>query len=75
MISKPATHHEEEGPVTFPPEEDAYLPSPQRIHRLCTLYQQGWTARERWKRNTVKIVRWTVPEVSFHSDSSSLPEE
>jgi hypothetical protein len=66
--------HQEER-LHDPHEEDAFLPSPERIHRMGMLYQKEKTERERRKRSTVKTKRWAAPEVSFVAQFSSLPEE
>ena len=56
-------------------QEDVYLPSPERIARMCRAYQMNWSDRERIKRGYIKPQRWTAPEVSVDLDSSSLTDE
>lgn len=55
--------------------EDVYLPSPERIARMCRAYQQSWSDRERIKRSYSKPQRWTAPEVTINLDSGSGAEE
>ena len=55
--------------------EDVYLPSPERIARMCRHFQEGWSDRERIKRGHIKPQRWTAPEVSMALDSSLLSDE
>jgi len=75
MITKIATPAESEEQLFDSQEEDVYLPSPERIRRLCALYQKTWTERERSKRTIVKTRRWTVPQVSVRADAAAFAEE
>ena len=56
-----------------PPEEpeDVYLPSAERIARMCRAYQNSWSDRERMKRSHSKPQRWTAPEVTMSIDFSN----
>ena len=55
--------------------EDVYLPSPERIARMCRAYQLSWSDRERIKRGYIKPQRWTAPEVSIDLELSKLTDE
>ena len=56
-------------------QEDVYLPSPERIARMCHAYQKNWSDRERMKRSYSKPQRWTAPEVSVCMDSGHNTDE
>jgi len=55
--------------------EDVYLPSPERIARMCRAYQKSWSDRERTKRSYSKPERWTAPEVTVSMDFSHGTDE
>ena len=55
--------------------DNVYLPSPERIQRICAEYQQGWTDREQLKRSNTKPHRWSVSEVHFSLETSSIPDD
>lgn len=55
--------------------EDAYLPSPERIRRMCAEFRSGWTQTVRQTRSVYQSRRWTVPTVTFCLESSVVPEE
>lgn len=56
-------------------QEDVYLPSPERIARMCRAYQNHWSDRERMKRSYFKPQRWTAPEVSVSLETSPVTDE
>lgn len=56
-------------------QEDVYLPSPERIARMCRAYQQNWSDRERMKRSHSTPQRWTAPEVTMSLDFNHVNDE
>lgn len=56
-------------------QEDVYLPSPERIARMCRAYQQTWNDRERIKRGHVKPQRWSAPVVTVDLDGATQTDE
>jgi hypothetical protein len=56
-------------------QEDVYLPSAERIARMCRAYQQSWSDRERMKRSYLKPRRWTAPDVSVSMDFNHAIDE
>lgn len=46
-----------------------FLPSQERIKRMCAVYRRDWSEREHSKRSRSRPIKWMVPEVSVRLDS------